>query len=519
MCGWSRFWRRCSQKRCRQHGAGVVTFLARRALLLAASVAVLSATGCSGGDGDPTALAEPVRLEIVTPATLTLGDSAQFTAQIIRFDSTVQPANDAVFTVDEPAVLQLDRGGFARSRSAGTVQLRVTAGGLSADRAFNVTPRLRSLVMQVKTRAINIGDSARVTTGATDSAGVAVVPFAQLDAEPTGVVQIRNGWVIATRPGTVSIRGRASGFAVFDTLVSLQPSASDIRLTPNGAAVVFPARVTVAMSRVQARLRQIVRLTPAGAQVRLDRFACENIEAIDERVNGIRLLVVLGLLADRTIGLAGPCVLRENQGLPLLGSITLDSAKIKQIPDSLLEQLLLHESLHVMGIGVLWNTPAYGGHVVGNFEAPDPIFTGPAALRGWARIRGAAAITSRPIPIEIGTLGHWRSPALANELMAGRLLAGQALSAITVGALRDVGWEVEPEAYEDLDLTPAPTPSVGTARVTGTSLQARFVDALVSPRYQLQHDRRIALIVQTSPGTGGHVRRSRSRNRHDGPSS
>lgn len=476
----------------------VATVTSRSGPLIAATVAALLVAGCTGGDRDPTAAAVPVRLEIGTPVTLTLGDSAQFTANVIRSDSTLQPITDAVFTVDDPQVLQLDRAGFARSRAPGSVRLRATAGGLSAERTFNVTPRLRSLSMQVRTRVLELGDSARISMVATDSTGVSVMPFAQLDAEPAGVVQIRNGWVVANRPGDVTLRARASGYTRLDTLVSLPPSATgaDIRLTPNGTNVVLPVRVTVAMARVQARLRQIVRLTPAGGQVRLDRFACDNADAIDERVNGIRMLVVLGLLAERIIGVAGPCVLRENRGLPLLGSITLDSVKIRQIPDSLLESLLMHEALHVMGIGVLWNAPAFGGHVVGNFESPDPIFTGPAALLGWMRIRGAAAITTRPIPIEIETLGHWRSPALANELMAGRLLAGQALSAITVGALGDIGWVVEPEVYEDLDLTPAPTPSVVTARVAGTGLQARFVDSLVAPRYQLQRGGRITPIVR-----------------------
>jgi hypothetical protein len=107
-----------------------------------------------------------------------------------------------------------------------------------------------------------------------------------------------------------------------------------------------------------------------------------------------------------------------------------------------LGDVLAHEFGHVIGIGTRW-----GSSLVGAGGA-DPIFTGPAATAEFLG-SGGSLYPGSPVPVEnsggAGTRdGHWRESVFDNELMTGWLdMTDNPLSTITIGALEDIGYEVD----------------------------------------------------------------------------
>jgi carbon monoxide dehydrogenase subunit G len=476
------------------------------AVTLRSAAALWLLLACRGDPADPGAGAVPRALDIVAPATLLRGDSTQLVARVTLTDGRVRDAERPVYRVADSSIIVLSPAGVARARSPGVAQIDVTADGLRATLELSVVPVLASLQVRIESRVLTIGDSLPVSVTGVDSAGATVPTFAKLTVEPVAAATVRGGWLIARAAGLATLVATAGPRVASDTIVAQGESQFDLQLVGQSGGASLPPRLLAIMTRVRTRVQQVVRVAPPGGRVQLQRDACGNIDPIDERIVGLRITVRLRAFDGTLIGLSGPCVMREMPGgLPLYGFVELDSVKIAPLPDHVVEQLLLHEVLHVLGIGGLWKQPAYGGFVQGAPEDADPIFVGPNALRGWKRIPGADVAVTRAIPIETNFLGHWRYPVLANEVMSPRLLATpQPFSAITVGALRDIGWEVQTEAYEDFVL--------GTPPRTREVSREVLIDSVIRPRFVLLQSGRMARlqIANEQPATSSRSRESRT---------
>lgn len=148
------------------------------------------------------------------------------------------------------------------------------------------------------------------------------------------------------------------------------------------------------------------------------------------------------------LGSAGPCAIRSNSRMPVVGGILLDSADIPALrANARLADVLVHEIGHILGIGTRW-----AGVLVGA-SGDDPHFIGEAA-RAAFDAAGGHAYAGLSVPVENtggpGTRnGHWRETVFRDELMTGFLnVAGNPLSAITIGSLQDIGYFVDPAAAE-----------------------------------------------------------------------
>lgn len=153
------------------------------------------------------------------------------------------------------------------------------------------------------------------------------------------------------------------------------------------------------------------------------------------------------------LGRAGPTYLRPGSLLPAKGVMEFDTGDLERMEkDGSLEDVILHEMGHVLGIGTLWERM---GLLEGAGTA-NPRFTGANAMREFAALIGSD--TPTPVPVEnrggVGTReGHWREAVLANELMTGFLNVGpNPLSRVTAGALQDLGYQVNLTAAEDFEL-------------------------------------------------------------------
>lgn len=158
------------------------------------------------------------------------------------------------------------------------------------------------------------------------------------------------------------------------------------------------------------------------------------------------------------LGSAGPCRIRgKSQGyLPIAGSMSFDSVDLAAMDSASLENVIMHEMGHVLGIGTLWDLR---GHLKlptrTNGVGADTHFNGPAAIEAFDDLGGTSYTGGAKVPVEntqggSGTLdGHWRESVFVNELMTGFLNSGaNPLSAITIGSLSDLGYDTRLEAAD-----------------------------------------------------------------------
>lgn len=151
----------------------------------------------------------------------------------------------------------------------------------------------------------------------------------------------------------------------------------------------------------------------------------------------------LGLL-----GQAGAIGKRSTTGEPYFGIMEFDSADLERFVDNgRLNDLILHEMGHILGIGFNW---------VGEGRIDDllvnPTYNGPAANAAWHELGGTGQV-----PVEdgggVGTFGaHWRESVFDNELMTGYSDGDERMSRITIGALVDRGYGVDLDQADAYDL-------------------------------------------------------------------
>jgi hypothetical protein len=123
--------------------------------------------------------------------------------------------------------------------------------------------------------------------------------------------------------------------------------------------------------------------------------------------------------------------------------------------DGSLVRVIMHEMAHVLGFGSIWDRL---GLLQGAGSA-DPTFTGAAAIREFATLRGETT----PLAVPVANVGgpgtrdsHWREAVFGNELMTGFLNTGvNPISRLSVGSLEDLGYTVDYTAADPYTL-PSP---------------------------------------------------------------
>lgn len=163
-----------------------------------------------------------------------------------------------------------------------------------------------------------------------------------------------------------------------------------------------------------------------------------------------------------TVASAGPCWIRDEGGLPIYGGMTFDAADIDQFEqDGSLEELILHEMGHVLGIGTIWEDLGLLRDPASESEAPDTHFSGPLAIVAFDEA-GGTDYEGAKVPVE-NTAGpgiwdgHWRETVLNAELMTAWTEEGvpEPMSAITIQSLADMGYAVDLTAAEPYRLPEA----------------------------------------------------------------
>ena len=166
--------------------------------------------------------------------------------------------------------------------------------------------------------------------------------------------------------------------------------------------------------------------------------------------------------AGGVIASAGPCVTRYRGFLPpwttlpmdfmpVLGIMIFDRADVLVSTAGELEDTVIHELGHVLGLGSAgWATMRLLHEPATRFSATyqDTYFSGANAIRAFLAA-GGDTYPWNIVPVENSgisgsTNGHWRESVMQREMMTPYSSPGRdPISAITLGSLVDLGYSVD----------------------------------------------------------------------------
>lgn len=202
------------------------------------------------------------------------------------------------------------------------------------------------------------------------------------------------------------------------------------------------ARQKVAVERAVQQWQRVITGDLASIPMKVEAGACfKNQPAINETVDDVLIYVDFTYVdgAGGILGEAGPCFVRSDNGLPIVGVLRLDNADLRQMEAiGTIDDVVLHEIGHVLGIGTLWGDK----RLLSGQGSSDPQFIGVAAQSAYRGVGGRSAAVPVENTGEEGTReGHWREAVFGNELMTGWIgTSGNPMSAVTIASLQDLGY-------------------------------------------------------------------------------
>ena len=154
----------------------------------------------------------------------------------------------------------------------------------------------------------------------------------------------------------------------------------------------------------------------------------------------------------QVLGTAGPCLTRTTGGLTALGVMRFDSADLADLASKgRLADVVLHEMLHVVGLGTLWKSRG----LLADTGTVNVRVTGPLAAASCVNDHGGAAVCLGAVPAEncldlpssvtcgAGTINaHWKESLFRTELMTGYAGSSNPLGRMSIQALADLGYGV-----------------------------------------------------------------------------
>lgn len=329
-------------------------------------------------------------------------------------------------------------------------------------------------------KPVNIPPSVKVTDGAGQPiAGVPVSFQVQSgNGSVTGAVQLTDTDGIA-RVGSWTLGASAGGNGL---TASANAAGSPVSFTATGETAQYDIDIeflgTVdpdfqpAFTTAKARWEQLVfgDLVDAVANLTAaETDFCGMPGAINKTIDDILIFARVDSIDGPAgvLGRAGPCYIRDAQeapdeGKPVIGRMVFDSADVRGLLNSgNLENVILHEMGHVLGIGALWDAFVVNPSCDFSQDPPTEIngqdtrFNGPRAIQAFDMV-GGTNFTGGKVPVENeqgtceGTRDtHWRESVLGTELMTGFLQSGSnPLSIVTLGSMWDQGYKVN---YSDAD--------------------------------------------------------------------
>lgn len=298
--------------------------------------------------------------------------------------------------------------------------------------------------------------SVATTSAVTDATGIATLPGANWTLGSVGVNGLK-----AKVAGGDSVTFSAQGIptANYDIQVRFTSDPSTAQRQAFASAATRWSQVIVGdLSNFTAG--SIPACTNSGGAVLHPAVA----EAVDDLVIFATLAPIDG--PGQTLGSASPCYFRSSSLTAVTGMMTFDTADLQAMENNgSLNEVILHEMGHVIGLGTLWNIKqtetTYARRFLTGDGAPGVFYNAPLALAAFNGTSNANFFTGTPVPVEdcvqgvpttcgVGTRdGHWREFVFKNELMTGYISAtGNPLSRITLASLQDMNYTVDMNAAD-----------------------------------------------------------------------
>ncbi|MBX3133310.1 MAG: hypothetical protein KF689_08000 [Gemmatimonadaceae bacterium] len=263
------------------------------------------------------------------------------------------------------------------------------------------------------------------------------------------------------------------------------------------------AAVQAAFECAERRIKAVIR-NPLPATLISANIACADNQPLNEVTAGIIIFAAIVPIdgPGGVLGSAGPCWVRSTSRLTAVGVMRFDDADLANMAaNGTLGAVIMHEMLHVIGIGTTWREPTlnlWTGAVV------DPGFLGARARNACIDRHGGATTCAAHVPIEdcvgipgcgAGTIhGHWREGIFQHELMTGYLTgARQPFSAMTIEALGDLGFGVDLHQADEYSLLGGSLMSPSLMMAPGD--QGLRLPAPVLPTHEVTPDGRIRRIL------------------------
>lgn len=334
----------------------------------------------------------------------------------------------------------------------------------------------------------NDGDAVLNAQLSTDKEWLSVSPadvsVAAGESVPVTVSGQCGAAVAGPMSGTVSVKagGKVQGtITVTLTCVENPPSEFDIEVVFFGDTLPTATQEDI-FQQAAARWSQVIvgdlpdgTYDLAASECSAGHPAMPDL-AIDDVVILAKVAPIDGV--SGILGSAGPCIVRGGPtGLTAIGTMVFDSADVAAMElNGTLYDVVLHEMGHVLGVGTFWKA---FGLLDGLCNPADTItvrrFIGVEANAKHVDAGGEEDNLVIEADGGAGTAcGHWDEALYDDELMTGFVAgAGNPLSAITVGSLADLGYEVNYLAADDYTV-----PSPG---VRALSASHQLNEVLLSP--------------------------------------
>jgi hypothetical protein len=288
-------------------------------------------------------------------------------------------------------------------------------------------------------------------------------------------VATAGAWTLGPLPGTNRLQASVGGLApVTLTATAESPFNIEVRIV-GSMSVAQRAALDAAVARWQSVITSELIDVPLSAGA----HSCfQGQPQLQHVVDDLLIFAQFDSIdgVGGVLGQAGPCYIRNDNSLPVMGYLQLDAADLAQMElTGTLNDVVLHEIGHILGFGTIWGSLG----LISGAGSADPAFTGVSAITAYTSAGGTGAT----VPVEntgsSGTRdGHWRESMLRNELMTGYLSAlSNPLSAITIASLQDMGYAGNVAAASAYDVT-------GIAG-TAASIELHGAETMILPRYRV----------------------------------
>ena len=318
----------------------------------------------------------------------------------------------------------------------------------------------------LQTYALNVRPAVRVADATNQPVAGATVTFAvasgggsvaggTVQTDANGIAQV-GSWTVQSGTNTLT----ASSGALTPVTFTATGVASSFNITIQNIGPPLRQEVQDAFDSAVAHWQRVIYADLPDISIPTPTSICGNAYTIPGGtiIDDIIILAKIDTIdgPGQILGQAGPCNIRSADATSITGIMQFDSADVASLINSgSIDEVILHEMGHVLGIGTTWNIgPTQLGYIRGCRQNSVQAFPGngsvdtyyncPAGLAAFDSIGGTSYTGGNKVPVEntgsAGTAnGHWRESTFGNELMTGFLNSGgpNPLSLLTVASLQD----------------------------------------------------------------------------------